>query len=104
MILLPAFYRDESFRSGILGLSGLALTKPMTEDFAPIYPWFGVVLVGIFIGNFYRTRRDRIAALANLGQAQWRPLTLLGEHSLVFYMLHQLVLFPLAWLVQFVIR
>ena len=93
-ILLPMFYRDSDFAYGVLGLIGLANEKPMTEDFAPIFPWLGTLLVGVFIGYAYRRWAQA------LGRFELRALTRLGEHSLVFYMVHQAVLFPMAWLIK----
>ncbi len=93
IIAVPLFYRDPSFAHGLSGLTGLSSKKPMTEDFAPIFPWFGTLLVGIFIGFAFQKW------FSALGRFEWRPLTRLGEYSLVFYMLHQAALLPIAWLI-----
>ncbi len=102
MIALPFFYRDPVFTDGVLGLTGLSSTKPMTEDYAPIFPWLGTLLVGVFIGHIYRDAESKsaIGTGARSGRLEFAPLTRLGEHSLVFYMLHQVVLFPIAWVIS----
>jgi uncharacterized membrane protein len=75
---------------------GFNTVKPPTEDFVPLFPWFGVVLLGIALGHGL-VRRD-FAPVALLAQAP-KALRWLGRHSLVVYMLHQPVLLGLLWLV-----
>ncbi len=75
-----------------LGFSDLPLRS---NDFVPIFPWFGVVLAGIVAARlwplFGLDRRPR-------WQAKHIPPALLwvGRHSLVIYLLHQPVLFGLV--------
>lgn len=93
IIAVPLFYRDPSFTHGLSGLTGLSSDKPNTEDFAPVFPWLGTLLVGIFSGFAFQKW------FSARGHCEWRPLTRLGEHSLAFYMLHQALLLPIAWLI-----
>lgn len=80
---------------------GLMTHKPPTEDYVPLLPWFGVVLVGVFLG-------DRLWARAPSARlARWRSdrpparlLALAGRHSLLIYMLHQPLLIGTLWLVK----
>jgi uncharacterized membrane protein len=75
---------------------GFNTVKPATEDFVPLFPWLGVVLLGIALGHGL-VRRDfaPVAPLARAPQAlRWR-----GRHSLVVYMLHQPTLLGVLWLV-----
>lgn len=62
---------------------GLVTHKPVTEDWVPVLPWFGVMLLG-----FVATR----AWPQSWHGAAPRPLALLGRWSLSFYMVHQPVL------------
>jgi uncharacterized membrane protein len=65
-------------------------------DYFPIIPWFGVVLLGIFLGNLLYTPRGRTFPLPNL--SEWLPfrgLQWLGRHSLVIYVIHQPLLFAI---------
>jgi len=95
LILLPLFYRDLWFHQPLLNLTGLSPVKPTTEDFVPLLPWLGVVMVGVGIG-FWVLRNS-----PSFAQKKEIPaLSKLGQHSLVFYMTHQLVLYPLAWAVS----
>lgn len=95
LVLLPNLYHDTWFLKPVLILSGLSPVKPWTEDFAPFTPWFGVILIGIFIGSSVKTKKPRWAETAVIP-----GLALLGRHSLLFYMTHQLILFPLAWIIS----
>lgn len=58
-----------------------------TEDIVRFFPWFGVVLIGIFLGhkNFFGLKIPEIAAS--------EKIALLGRHSLLIYLVHQPVLF-----------
>lgn len=78
---------------------GLMTHKPLTEDYVPLLPWFGVVLLGQVLGKaIYRipaaarvigwTSRRLLARLLALG----------GRHSLLIYMVHQPLLFGLLYL------
>jgi uncharacterized membrane protein len=77
---------------------GLMTHKPATEDYAPLFPWLGVVLIGIALGHWLSSRQFR--PLRPLSQIAPRWLMWLGRHSLLVYMLHQ----PVLWGVLFVLR
>ena len=66
---------------------GLMTHRPATEDYVPLLPWFGVVLVGISTGWWLIERR--LHALQRISRASPRWLTWLGRHSLLGYMIHQ---------------
>lgn len=75
---------------------GLMTHKPLTEDYVPLLPWMGVVLVGIYAGPYLARALRRghsthespaVAALA------WG-----GRHSLLIYLLHQPALLGAVWL------
>jgi uncharacterized membrane protein len=69
---------------------GLMTHKPFTEDYVPLLPWFGVVLIGTYFGHRWFVRQTRKpptlpASVARLSQ----PLAMMGRHSLLIYMVHQ---------------
>jgi uncharacterized membrane protein len=89
----PLFDRPE------LQWFGLMTHKPVTEDYVPFLPWFGVVLIGMYVGTLLPRLRDWTAL------SQWAPrgplgraLALAGSHSLPVYMLHQPVFLSLLYL------
>ena len=68
---------------------GFVTTKPRAEDYVPLAPWAGVVLIGIAAGH--ALLRAGFTALAPLaGAPRW--LQWLGRHSLAVYMVHQPIL------------
>ena len=77
------------------GCNGWALIthKPATEDYVPLLPWLGVVMIGIALGHWlslqqFRPLRPLIPGSAAL--AVW-----MGRHSLLVYMVHQPILIGL---------
>jgi uncharacterized membrane protein len=58
-----------------------------------LLPWFGVALLGVAFGKIAYANGARRFALPELGSsAPVRVLRFLGRHSLVIYLVHQLVL------------
>jgi uncharacterized membrane protein len=75
---------------------GVMQTNRYMVDFYPVLPWFGVALLGVFVGlTLYRGGVPRFA-LPDLSQkAPVRGLTFLGKHSLLIYLAHQPILFAI---------
>jgi uncharacterized membrane protein len=69
---------------------GMTTHKPATEDYVPLFPWLGVVLVAAAAGHWMLSRERR--AIVALGPLVPRWLTWAGRHSLLIYMVHQPVL------------
>jgi uncharacterized membrane protein len=75
---------------------GLGSTPPRTNDYVPLFPWFGLVLAGIALGRIVLPR------LASSRAGSWTPRSALarggvfaGRHSLAIYLIHQPVLLAL---------
>ena len=105
-IALPPAYRSiaadlpadlvQALNSKALSILGLVTHKPRTEDYVPLLPWLGVMLLGLLAG------RHCFGRSSHQGLASWwqqpahsKPvgfLAWLGRRSLPYYMLHQLVL------------
>ncbi len=96
VIAAGAGFRHPAFDSQALGWIGFMTSKPYTEDYVPLFPWMGVVFLGVALGHLL-ARRD-FASLAPLAAA---PLWLraLGRHTLLIYMIHQPLLLGVLWLV-----
>lgn len=72
-------------------------------DFFPIFPWFGVVLLGIFIGNTAYDDSGRRFPLPEWGDFfLFRGLQFLGRHSLLIYVIHQPILIVLLGLLGYI--
>jgi uncharacterized membrane protein len=89
-LLLPQFVSSPFFDSRWTNWVGLVTRKPVTEDFVPLLPWFGVLLGGLACGEWLL--RARPQWLAGPLRPGLRPLAVLGRWSLSFYLLHQPVL------------
>jgi uncharacterized membrane protein len=81
----------------ISGMSGPALLLPLgitppgftSVDYTPLFPWFGVVLIGMGIGGYLYAGGMRQFSLRPLPDSAVAPLSFLGRHSLVIYLIHQ---------------
>ena len=95
IIVAGLAFQNAAFDNRTLGWLGFMTAKPLTEDYVPLFPWTGVLLLGIAIGH--RLIRTRFAALAPLARA---PAALggLGRHSLAVYLVHQPILIGALWL------
>ncbi len=84
------------FDGRTLGWLGFMTAKPRTEDYVPLFPWVGVLLIGVATGHALVRANFRPIAFA----ARWpRWMAWLGRHSLVTYMVHQPILIGLLYLV-----
>ena len=97
-LVLPQFAQHTWFDSRWTNWVGLVTRKPMTEDFAPILPWLGVMWWGLASGRWILARRPRwLTDPLPMGVG---GLALLGRWSLSFYMVHQPVLIGTLLLVM----
>ena len=77
---------------------GLSSGWTAASDFRPVFPWLAPVLLGIAAAKWC-ARADWLQVLARpeLEGRVGRLLRFLGRNSLVYYLLHQPVLFALFW-------
>jgi uncharacterized membrane protein len=74
---------------------GLISRKPITEDYAPLLPWIGVMFWGVASGQWLLQHHPQ--ALARWSNACTKScsakatekLAWMGRHSLAYYLLHQ---------------
>jgi len=72
-------------------------------DYFPVLPWFGVVLVGIFLGNLLYSGYERRFKLLDLSKIPVVKLfCFLGKNSLLIYLIHQPVLIGLLYVLGIV--
>ncbi|HEV2220264.1 MAG TPA: heparan-alpha-glucosaminide N-acetyltransferase [Casimicrobiaceae bacterium] len=94
IIVAGLAFQSAAFDNRALGWLGFMTAKPATEDYVPLFPWTGVLLLGTGLGHLLV--RTRFAVLAPLEHAP-RLLALLGRHSLAVYLLHQPILIGALW-------
>ena len=99
IISLDLVYQHPVFNQAWLQWIGLMTHKPVTEDYVPVIPWFGVVLIGIFMGHqLLRRPAWQVPRSWQSNIPLARGLALAGRHSLIIYVLHQPILFGGLWL------
>lgn len=90
---LPWVFRHQQFDSRWLAWIGFSERPPPSVDFVPIFPWVGLVLLGLVLAKTAISG----PALARLHTGKptsgpGRGLLWCGRNSLVIYMVHQPVL------------
>ncbi|MEY4751872.1 MAG: hypothetical protein RIQ60_4086 [Pseudomonadota bacterium] len=100
-VLLPLSWQHAWFDSRWTNWIGLVTHKPATEDYVPLLPWLGPMLLGSLAGRWLARAPRSAGRLVTLPRLM-RGLVLLGRWPLSYYMLHQPVLIGLisvwAWL------
>lgn len=91
--------KSAMFNNDWLVWIGFYTQKPATEDFAPLFPWFGIVLIGMFVGKYLlgNTYLVKFAVTYPKGK-QFNWLMLAGRNSLLIYMIHQPILMSVLFL------
>lgn len=105
MWTLPYYFGDHLFDSRWLAWIGFAELPPLSNDFVPIFPWVGLVLLGLALArtaiSFSLVDGLRAGKLSgrSMGCLAW-----CGRHSLVIYLIHQplllAIILPLARLLD----
>ena len=77
---------------------GVAPAGFASVDYFPLLPWFGVVLIGIYLGNaLYPNNKRRMRIMGLQGNRAVKIFCFLGRHSLLVYLMHQPVLIALLY-------
>lgn len=81
---------------------GLIPINFQSLDYFPIFPWFGIFLLGMFFGNSAYPKGKRNFRIKDSSEL-WlvENTAFLGRHSLFIYMIHQPVLILLLLLLGF---
>ncbi len=84
LILLPLGITPENF---------------FTLDYFPIFPWFGIFLIGLTVGSILYPHGERRVKLRNPSFFLVRGICLIGRHTLLVYLIHQPILVSLLFIV-----
>mgnify|MGYP001210672078 FL=1 len=90
VIGLPFLFSDPLYNEKAFSWIGFWVVPPPANDLVPLFPWFGVVLVGVVAmrligGTKLETRLAAIQPRNRLARA----LNWMGRWSLVIYLVHQ---------------
>lgn len=92
VIALPSLLRVDAFDHWLLWWTGLSPAVPRSNDFVPVFPWFGAVLAGIAAGRL-AVDAGLVARMRAVVPGRWSvPFQTAGRHSLAVYLVHQPVL------------
>jgi uncharacterized membrane protein len=104
-LAIGSAFSDPFFDSAPASVLGFVTQPPSTEDFVPIFPWIGVVLIGSGLGALWRARGFAIVRpLRALDASPPRVLALLGRWPLTAYLAHVPILVAGLWVFGALLR
>ena len=96
VIAIGYYLKNLTFKFSSLIFLGFAPENFYTLDYFPLFPWFGVVFLGIFFGNVFYSGGIRRFNIRDYS-LKLKPLLFLGKNSLIIYFLHQPILIGLIY-------
>lgn len=91
-LVLPQVWRTPVLDGMAFGFLGLGETPPISNDLVPVFPWIAPYILGLLAGGPLSVR-DAAPQPLRRGSG-W--LAFIGRHSLVFYLVHQPLLYGVA--------
>ena len=91
LLTVGILYQSPIFNSPFLQWLGMMTYKPITEDYVPVLPWLGLMLIGARMGQLALTK-SKLWLFDYKLSSILLPVQWLGQHSLIVYMLHQPIL------------
>jgi uncharacterized membrane protein len=96
VFVIPSVYRSPDLEGPAWWWLGLGEAVPITNDYVPVLPWFGCVLLGVALA------RMAVDSGWDVALSRWSPtdaitrtLAFGGRHSLLIYLVHQPLFFGL---------
>lgn len=100
ILFLNLVYTNPVFNQPFLQWIGFMTHKPSTEDYAPLIPWFGVVLIGMFAARWAISNNNIPIILSwRSNHSAIKALNFSGVNSLLIYMVHQPIFYGLFYLI-----
>jgi len=100
LLILDTLYSNALFDNPAINWIGFTTQLPYTEDYVPLIPWFGVVLIGMFIGRTLFSGNTPAWLSWQASNPVTKILAFGGRHSLHIYILHQPIFIALIALVS----
>jgi uncharacterized membrane protein len=95
----PHFLTSTFFDVPDLYWLGLSTNPPPTVDYVPIFPWLGIVLLGVVAGRFILETGAWPLWQWTADGRGWRILIIAGRWSLPIYLVHQPILVGILFLI-----
>ncbi len=93
IIIVGIYLESLRFDFSWLMWLGFVPSTLQTVDYFPIFPWFGIVLLGIFFGRLLYKNYRRQFKLPDLSSNFFvRIFSFIGRNSLIIYLIHQPIL------------
>ncbi|MFS8116390.1 DUF1624 domain-containing protein [Rhizobium jaguaris] len=99
-VVAPFSLHSAVFDAPWLWWVGLSENLPRSNDYVPVFPWLTPFLFGLGVAQL-ATSFGWLRPLAKLGPGR-NLIARAGRHSLIFYLVHQPVLFGLVYLLSLV--
>jgi uncharacterized membrane protein len=101
-ILIGFYLKSFTFDFNLLIPLGFIPNNFWTIDYFPLFPWFGIFLIGIAIGNILYPNFERNFKFIDLSKNLFiKKFCFLGRNSLAIYFIHQpiIVVFIILFLI-----
>ena len=100
IIILGLYLRTLSFDFKYLIPLGFIPNNYWSIDHFPLLPWFGIILIGITIGNIlYPNKIRKFEIIDRSKNTIVKSFCFLGRNSLIIYFLHQPIIIGLIYLI-----
>lgn len=100
-IIIGYLIKNISINTNLLIFLGLKSRNFSTLDYFPLFPWFGLILIGIFIGKLIY--KNRTKSVINEPKIKlFKFLEFLGRKSLFIYLIHQPILILILYLIRII--
>lgn len=100
LLIIDMLYSNPVFDTPLLNWIGFTTRLPYTEDYVPLVPWFGIVLIGMFLGRALFLNNTPSWLKWKASNPFSKTLAIAGRYSLHIYILHQPVFIGLIMLVS----
>ena len=101
---LPVLMSELAFNTPALQWLGLGTHPPITNDWRPLTPWLGVMLLGQLLGRVIAAKGLWYLDDWSPQQAASKTLVLGGRHTLLLYLTHQPVFIALVFVAAMVLQ
>lgn len=100
LFLLAKNFQHEWFNQPAWHWIGLMTQNANSVDYVPVLPWFGIVLIGMFLARTIE-KYGLLSATSSGNSKLVTVLALGGRHSLLIYLIHQPLFFGGFYLLMF---